>query len=188
MVTTELVRETLRLAQRLGFFGPGDLEPALSHADHFVQAIPVGAQLVTDLGSGGGLPGLVIAAARAELSVRLVERRQTRADFLERAVGRLQMADRVSVLTVDVTALLFDSDHASRSDVVTARGFAHPAVLAPLAASLVRPGGLIVVSDPPGGAGHRRWLDLPLADWSLKFAGTDGVVSVLRRSAVIPTS
>jgi 16S rRNA (guanine527-N7)-methyltransferase len=181
MPTTESLHETLRLAQRLGFFGRGAIDVAIAHAEHFTAAVPAETRVLYDLGSGGGLPGLVIAAARRDIAVFLVERRQTPADFLRRAIGRLGIGDRVEVLTADVGTLTRDPRVAGSADVVTARGFAHPEILAPLASALVRPGGLIVVSDPPGAAGHRRWLELPLGSWSLEFDRSDAVVSVLRR-------
>ena len=181
MPTTEQLHETLRLAQRLGFFGSGAIDGAIAHAEHFTAAVPADARVLYDLGSGGGLPGLVIATARPDIDVFLVERRQTRADFLRRAIGRLGVGDRVEVLTADVGTLVRDPAVAGSVDVVTARGFAHPEILAPLASVLVRPGGLIVVSDPPGAAAHRRWLDVPLRSWSLEFDYSDAVVSVLRR-------
>ena len=53
---------------------------------------------VVDLGSGGGVPGLVIADARPDLRLVLVDRRATRTDHLRRLVGRLGLADRVEVV------------------------------------------------------------------------------------------
>ena len=47
-----------------------------------------GTRLV-DLGSGGGLPGLVLADAYPERAITLVDRREKRTDFLRRAVRRL---------------------------------------------------------------------------------------------------
>ncbi len=57
-----------------------------------------GAPLVTgdrayDLGSGAGLPGVVIAIARPELRVTLVEVRRHRVDFLLDAVAQLELAN-----------------------------------------------------------------------------------------------
>ena len=47
---------------------------AVAHADAFAAALPSSAAVV-DLGSGGGLPGLVIAVRRPDLRLTLVERR-----------------------------------------------------------------------------------------------------------------
>jgi 16S rRNA (guanine527-N7)-methyltransferase len=179
-LTDELL-ETLRLAQRLGFFGSGDLRQAMVHAGHFASAIPDESRLVIDLGSGGGLPGLVIAVSKPQVAVVLIERRQARADFLLRAVSRLGLQGQVRVVATDVDVVAQRGDYQRRADVVTARGFAQPAVTAQVASSLVRPGGLIVVSDPPGPSGPARWLAVPLGSWQLEYVHSDGIVSVLRR-------
>ena len=70
-----------------------------------------------DIGSGAGLPGIVIALL-VEGQVRLVEPRRLRAEFLERAVAALGLADRVSVTAAKVERI------AGRFDVITARAVA----------------------------------------------------------------
>jgi 16S rRNA (guanine527-N7)-methyltransferase len=50
-----------------------------------------------DLGSGAGLPGLVIAALTNQ-PVTLVESRRKRVQFLEEAAARMGIADRVTVI------------------------------------------------------------------------------------------
>ena len=47
-------------------------------------------------------------------------------------------------------------------DLVTARSFARPAVTAEIGAGLARPGGMMVVSEPP--TGEARWPEAALAD------------------------
>jgi 16S rRNA (guanine527-N7)-methyltransferase len=130
-----------------GAIGEASLEAAVAHAEQFVTALPPGTQRLIDLGSGGGLPGLVIAVRRPELSILLVERRATRADLLRRAVAALDADERVSVFGGDVGALA--GTHAGTADVVTARSFAAPELTAHWAGVLLRPGGVLVVSEPP---------------------------------------
>lgn len=61
---------------------------------HIANCIPIttllanGASLL-DIGSGAGLPGIVIALARPDLKVTLLEPLQRRVDFLEEVVGEL---------------------------------------------------------------------------------------------------
>src|SRR5437868_13631906 len=50
-----------------------------------------GARRVVDVGSGGGLPGLVLKVARPELEVTLVEADQAKAAFLVQAAARLEL-------------------------------------------------------------------------------------------------
>ena len=70
-----------------------------------------------DIGSGAGLPGIVIAALVSG-PVLLVEPRRLRAEFLQRAVGELGLADRVSVAAARVEKV------AGRFDMITARAVA----------------------------------------------------------------
>jgi len=70
-----------------------------------------------DIGSGAGLPGLVVAAL-VEGPVLLVEPRRLRAEFLTRAVSELGLDDRVSV-----AACKAESARGS-FDVITARAVA----------------------------------------------------------------
>jgi 16S rRNA (guanine527-N7)-methyltransferase len=57
--------------------------------------VPPGA--IADIGSGAGLPGLVVAIARPETTVDLVEPQQRRIGFLELAVERLGLSNAVPV-------------------------------------------------------------------------------------------
>ncbi len=59
--------------------------------------IPHGARVV-DVGSGAGLPGVVWALTRPDLTVTLVESLQRRATFLTELVTELDLTDRVEVL------------------------------------------------------------------------------------------
>lgn len=148
----ELVGALLE-AQRLGMIGPGPIDAAVEHAGWFVEALqPLAAgSTVVDLGSGGGLPGLVLAAQRPDLSLLLIDRRQKRADFLRRMIRRLGF-DHVEVSDDDVGVLARRC--AARFDAVTARGFGPPEVTLRLSVELTRPGGMIVISEPPDGD---RW-------------------------------
>lgn len=149
--------ETLRDAQRLGFFGDRPIEEAIEHSHAFVRVIgglPAGGRIV-DIGSGGGLPGLVLAAADPATEVWLVDRRRRRADFLERAVRRHRWR-HVTVRCADVAdvARAVDRGELAPFDVVTARGFGPPETTLRVARSLLAPTGWIVISEPPTGD---RW-------------------------------
>lgn len=149
--------DTLRDAQRVGFFGDGDVRAAADHARAFVDAVAplaAGARLV-DLGSGGGLPGLVLADALPDVRIVLLDRRQKRTDFLERAVRRLGWT-HVTVMTADAARLVDavrDRDE-EPFDAVTARGFGPPEWTLRTATSLCRRDGCVVISEPPSGD---RW-------------------------------
>ena len=77
------------------------------------------ARSVADLGSGAGLPGLVLAIRRPDLVVTLVEPLLRRSSFLEDAVGRLEL-ENVTVRRARAEELADDA----RFDVVTSRALA----------------------------------------------------------------
>jgi 16S rRNA (guanine527-N7)-methyltransferase len=54
------------------------------------QLLPQGASLF-DIGSGAGLPGIVIALARPDLKVTLIEPLERRVEFLKEATERLEI-------------------------------------------------------------------------------------------------
>ena len=153
--------EALRESQRLGFLGARPVDQAADHAAAFAAALGdlrPGTRLI-DLGSGGGLPGLVLAELLPQCSILLVDRRQKRTDFLQRAVRRLGF-DHVSVREADATTIARDVGTGDEQpfDAVTARGFGPPEATLRLARQLVTDDGTIVISEPPTG---ERW-DQPL--------------------------
>lgn len=117
-----------------------------------------------DLGSGAGLPGIVVAIARPFLRVGLVEARSRRAAFLEVAVERLELPN------VDVLAKPADQ-LAEPVNVCFARALAPLPEAWKLARNLLRPGGRLVYfagrgfrsPDPlPAGASSFRLLQAPV--------------------------
>ena len=92
---------------------------------------------VADVGSGGGLPGLVWAIARPDLAVTLIEPLLRRTVFLQEAVDVLELSN-VEVLR----ARAEDVDR--RFEVVTARAVAPLAKLVRWCLPLVAPGGVLL--------------------------------------------
>ena len=102
------------------------------------SAVPVGATLA-DLGSGAGLPGLVLAIGRPDLQVTLVEPLQRRTIFLEEVVEELGL-DRVRVVRGRAEEL-----HGEELfEVVTARALAPLDRLVGWAMPLVGPSGVLL--------------------------------------------
>ncbi len=83
-----------------GLIGPREVprlwDRHLVNCGLLAPLIPEGAR-VADLGSGAGLPGLVLALARPDLEVTLIEPMARRVDFLTEACAALG-ADRVTVV------------------------------------------------------------------------------------------
>lgn len=119
-----------------------------------------------DLGSGGGVPGLVLALVWPTTALVLVEGGARRAGFLEQMARRLGVDDRVRVDGRRAEEVGRDPAMRGGADVVVARSFAPPAVTAECAAPLLSVGGRLVVSEPPEAeqAGSRRWPGSGLAE------------------------
>ena len=147
------LRELLTEARALGFLGPGPLDPQVRHAQVFAaiarRLSGQGSTKLVDLGSGGGLPGLVVATEWPDAAVVLLEANGRRAAFLRRAVERLDLEDRVSVLEERAEVCGREPGLRAGFDGVLARSFGRPAVLAECAAPLLRVGGCLLVSEPP---------------------------------------
>jgi 16S rRNA (guanine527-N7)-methyltransferase len=163
-------------AQRLGFLGSRPIPEVIEHARGFVRALRAREndrviESVLDLGSGGGVPGLIIAHDLPAVRLTLLDRRAKRTDALERLVRRLGWQDRITVACTDVTTFV----PADPFDAVVARGFGPPEFTLTQAARLARDGGPIVISEPPG---VDRWDDRLLAELGLRRVEAPTVTSV----------
>jgi 16S rRNA (guanine527-N7)-methyltransferase len=94
---------------------------------------------VADLGSGAGLPGLVLAIARPDLRITLVEPMARRVEFLEEVCAELGLE---SARVVRTRAEQWDE--AMGFDVVTARALAPLARLLAWGMPLVGPSGCLL--------------------------------------------
>jgi len=135
-----------------GFLGPGAIEPQIEHARGFarcwedISSLPP-ANLI-DLGSGGGLPGLVLAELWGCRTV-LVDSMVKRMNFLREVLNWPGAPHDVEVITTRVEALARDPAMESSFSLVTARSFGPPAVVAECATRFLVLGGLLIVSEPP---------------------------------------
>lgn len=153
-------------AQRIGFLGPRPIPEVIAHARGFVRALEACenhrvVESILDLGSGGGVPGLIIAHDLPAVRLTLLDRRAKRTDALERLVRRLGWQDRITVACTDVTTFVPDD----LFDAVVARGFGPPEFTLAHAVRFVRDGGPIVVSEPPD---VDRWDDRLLVELGLR--------------------
>jgi len=121
---------------------------------------------VVDLGAGGGVPGLVIAAAWPGRRWTLLDAQKRRVRFLVAAIERLGLEQRVDVIGERAEVVGHDPAHRERYAAAVARGFASPSATAEMAAPLVRLGGRVLVSEPPGSVGE-RWPAGPLQELGL---------------------
>jgi 16S rRNA (guanine527-N7)-methyltransferase len=142
--------DVLDASRRRGLIGSTDNEEAVAHSRGFADCISLGSR-VLDLGSGGGLPGLVLAVGRPDLELVLLDSAARRTRFLEASVRQLGLSERVSVLNLRAEEAGRDERFRGRFDVVVSRSFGAPAVAAECARPFMADGGLLVVSEPPTG-------------------------------------
>lgn len=141
--------DVLAEAQRVGTLGSAPLSDVIDRARLFLTPLQGVSGIVVDLGSGAGVPGLVIAVDRPDLLLVLVERREARADALTRAVHALGLAERVRVVAADAARVAMEPELGHRCDAVVSRGFGPPLTLLSTARRFLRIGGILIVTEPP---------------------------------------
>ena len=124
-----------------GLIGPREV-PRLweRHLLNCVQIVPAFDRdsRICDLGSGAGLPGVVVALARPDLQVTLLEPLLRRTTFLS------EVADELALVNVDVVRGRAENHAGAGFDAVTARAVAPLDRLARWALPMCRPGGKLV--------------------------------------------
>ncbi|MGH9028934.1 MAG: 16S rRNA (guanine(527)-N(7))-methyltransferase RsmG [Acidimicrobiales bacterium] len=162
--------QALGRAKELGFLGPGPLWLQVSHSQGFARCLeeltgigtstedPGALQPATflDLGSGGGVPGLVLAGAWCSSRAVLLDSSLRRTRFLEEVVRDLRWLGRVEAIRARAEVAGRADRLRSSFDLVVARGFASPAVTAECAAPFLKQDGLLIVSEPPSSEGELR--------------------------------
>ena len=149
----EVFGEALPLAERYaalltgpgverGLIGPGEAgriwDRHLLNCAAIAELVPDGST-VADLGSGAGLPGIVLAILRPAAEVILVEPMARRVTFLDECVGALDLAN---VAWCAAGPRTWPGEISA--DIVTARAVAPLDRLAGWAVGLCRPGGTIL--------------------------------------------
>ena len=114
-------------------------------------AAPSAGSRVVDIGSGGGVPGLVIAILRPDLSVTLIDSDRRKTGFLIHAAGLLGLSG-VVVEAIRAEDVGRRAGMREGFDLATSRATAPPPVLCELALPLARVGGQLcaLVAGAPG--------------------------------------
>ncbi|HEY4153717.1 MAG TPA: 16S rRNA (guanine(527)-N(7))-methyltransferase RsmG [Pseudolysinimonas sp.] len=154
----DYARELGERGEDLGLIGPLEAERLWSrHILNCVLPAPLlRPGLVGDIGSGAGLPGIVLAIARQDVEFVLVEPMERRVDWLRSEAGRLGLVNvRVERARAEDAALV------EQLDQVTARAVSSLAKLIPITAPLARRGGELLfmkgarVNDEVAAAGKQ---------------------------------
>ena len=149
------LEERLSIAQDHGAIGPGALGSHIDHALRLAEAIRPLPRRFLDLGSGAGLPGLVLALAWPHVTGTLLDAQRRRAQDLIEATVALGIDQRVAVVNDRAETAAWSPAHRDGYDLVVARAFGAPAVVAECGAPFLAVGGALVVSEPPAEEGGR---------------------------------
>jgi 16S rRNA (guanine527-N7)-methyltransferase len=176
-------------ARARGLLGPGPVESHLDHALGFAAALewPFSG-VALDLGSGGGIPGLVLALRWRQSRWTLLDARSRSVRFLRAAVEALGLGARVAVIEARAESLAHERGFRGSAGLVVARACGPPAVTAEYAAGFLEQGGRLVVSEPPGSTGD-RWSPAGLAvlgmgaAWVVASPGRHGFAVIEQRAA-----
>lgn len=135
--------ELARRGEELGLIGPLELPRLWTR--HILNSALLAPLLeergrVADVGSGAGLPGLVLAIARPDVSFTLIEPMERRCEWLSSEAARLEL-DNVTVVRGRAEDVADDIV----VDQVTARAVSALSKLIPITVPLVRSGGQLIL-------------------------------------------
>ncbi len=154
-----------------GLIGP--LEPPRLWSRHILNSAviaPLFSGRVADVGSGAGLPGVVLAIARPDVEWILIEPMERRVVWLT------EQADALGLSNVRVVRGRAEDWREGRTmDAVTARAVSALRTLVPITAPLVRPGGELILLKGASAAS-----EIDAAEKQLrKFRVTDARVEIV---------
>ena len=125
-----------------GFLGPREVDRIwdrhISNCAVVEELIPADSK-VFDIGSGAGLPGLVLAIVRPDITIGLIEPLMRRSEFLKEVVADLGITDQVTVIRGRAEEL-----KGQTAPVVTARAVAPLGKLLTWSLPLTTKGGQIL--------------------------------------------
>ena len=137
-----------------------------------------------DLGTGGGLPGLVLAIRHPNVSWTLVDATAKKVAAVQDFASALDL-DNVVVLQGRAESLAHSPDHRGAYDGVIARAVAPMATLAELARGFVGPSGRIVAMKGPAVQTELQRATKALATLRLTVAGNERLSSAARETWMV---
>ncbi len=160
----------LQRSADLGFLGSMPVPDQIDHSLGFVSGVELALghrpDSVVDLGTGGGVPGLVLHSCWHGIRVVLLDGNQRRTEFLSAEVKGWGSTSP-EVVRGRAEELGREDHYREQFEVVTARSFGPPGVTAECGAPLLAVGGILVVSEPPEENEADRWPEGRLAELGL---------------------
>jgi 16S rRNA (guanine527-N7)-methyltransferase len=159
-VTNAWLPRSLEISRERGFLSPQPLEPQIEHAKGFAAAwnsvFSTPPENFLDLGSGGGLPGLVLLQEWNNKAV-LMDAMEKRVAFLQEVLESDDTPGDAEAIQARAETLSREPKYTEAFDLVTARSFGPPAITAECAVRFMKVGGLLIVSEPPDDDAPNRW-------------------------------
>lgn len=140
---TDFLSLLLKWNRRINLVGTDDIHVLVTRhvVDSMKMASHVGTRCsVVDVGSGAGLPGLIVALCRPDVKVTLVERREKKAAFLHQAASLLSLTN-VGIIAQDARKVA--DNKTGRFDEAVSRATFPPLRWLAVGRSLVKQGGII---------------------------------------------
>ena len=160
IVTNDWLPRALEESRARGHLGPQSNEPQIAHSEGFARCWetirPTPPTNYLDLGSGGGLPGLVLME-RWRCHAVLLDSMEKRGNFLREVLDWPDAPKEGEVITARAEDAARWPELEGQFDLVTARSFGSPAVTSECAARFLKVGGVLIVSEPPGERVDERW-------------------------------
>tara|TARA_B100000609_G_C17104540_1_gene376419 strand:+ start:142 stop:756 length:615 start_codon:yes stop_codon:yes gene_type:complete len=149
-----VLQSILERSQKLNFLGNPPIEDHIRNAKGFANVIHGLAGKgqkgrIYDLGSGGGVPALILIEEFKDWEFVLIERKKKRANFLHDAISLLNASERVEIVCDEAENAARNEKFASGADFVTARSFGPPSTTAECACRLLKLNAFLIVSEPP---------------------------------------
>lgn len=158
---------------------------------HVPEVLAVGALLAPapgerwlDLGTGGGLPGLVLAVQHADVAWTLLDATHKKTAAVTAIAAELGL-DNVVVVTGRAEALAHEDRHRERYDGVVSRAVARLAVLAEYCRGFVRPGGCVAAIKGPNWHEELAEAASALAQLRLRHVSTTAVPTAVRPTTLV---
>jgi 16S rRNA (guanine527-N7)-methyltransferase len=191
-MSNDWLTRALEESRARGYLGPRAIEGQIEHSIGFARCwegiSPLPPASLLDLGSGGGLPGLVLAE-RWDCRTVLVDSMAKRMNLLREVLEWPGAPSSIRVITGRAESLARDPSLESTFDLVTARSFGPPSVVAECAVRFLRVGGTLIVSEPPEDD-EARWIHSALRAMGLEDQGRirhGAAFRVLTKVAATPT-
>jgi 16S rRNA (guanine527-N7)-methyltransferase len=137
--SASLVPSVVNAFDSIGKAETNNQEASLSNHSPLESAAPVRAITLADIGSGAGFPGLPIKLWASQICLTLIESNHKKATFLREVSRALTLTD------VNIQSARAETITAKIYDVVTLRAVERFESILPVAASLLKPAGRLVL-------------------------------------------